>query len=62
MRKIELPKLNDVKILKKNISNFSVELEKGDEVQIVGIGDRGYDLMEVSSGSTIFECGWDLFE
>lgn len=51
-----------MKILKKSVSNFSVEFEEGDEVQIIGIGERGYDLMEVSSGSTIFECGWDLFE
>lgn len=62
MKKIERPKLHDIKILKKNISNLSVEFEKGDEVQIVAIGDRGYDLMEVSSGSVICECGWDLFE
>lgn len=64
MKKIEKPKLYDVKILKWNVSNFSVEFEKGDEVQIVCIGERGYDLMMVDSGDTfkIVECGWDLFE
>lgn len=62
MIKIEGPKVLDVKTLKRNVSNLSVILEKGDEVQIIGIGERGYDIMEVSSGSTVFECGWDLFE
>lgn len=62
MIKNESPKVLDVKTLKRNVSNLSVEFEKGDEVQIIGIGERGYDLMEVSSGCTIFECGWDLFE
>lgn len=61
MKKIEEPKMYDVKILKKEVSNFSVTLEEGDEVQIVGIGERGYDLMEVDSGNTVSECGWDLF-
>lgn len=62
MIKIEGPKVLDVKTLKRNVSNLSVILEKGDEVQIIGIGERGYDIMEVSSGITVFECGWDLFE
>lgn len=56
------PKLYDVKVLKRDVSNMNVKFEKGDNVQIVGIGERGYDLMEVDSGHTIFECGWDLFE
>lgn len=38
------------------------EFEEGDEVQVIGIGERGYNLMEVSSGMAICECGWDLFE
>ena len=61
MKQINKTELYDVKILKKNVSNFSVEFEKGDQVQIIGIGERGYDLMEVDSGNTVFECGWDLF-
>lgn len=62
MKKLNTPKLNDVKTLKKNLSTFSVEFEKGDEVQIIGIGERGYDLMAVDSGHVMFECGWDIFE
>lgn len=62
MKVTKQPEIYDVKILKKNVSNFTVEFEKGDEVQIIGIGERGYDLMEVGSGKTIIECGWDLFE
>ncbi|CAF1916261.1 hypothetical protein [Bacillus subtilis] len=62
MKRIENPKLNDVKILKKDVSSFAVELEKGDKVQIIGIGERGYDLKYVDSGEVVKECGWDLFE
>ena len=62
MKKIESQKLHGVKILKKNISNFALEFEEGDEVQIIGIGERGCDSMEVSSGTVIYECGWDIFK
>lgn len=62
MKRIENPKLNDVKILKKDVSSFAVELEKGDEVQIIGIGERGYDLKHLASGEVVNECGWDLFQ
>ncbi|AVM24288.1 hypothetical protein [Bacillus pumilus] len=61
MKKAENLKLNDVKILRKDVSNFTVELEKGDEVQIIGIGERGYDLKHLASGEIVNECGWDLF-
>lgn len=62
MKIIKKPKLHDVKTLKRNISLFTVEFEIGDQVEIIGIGERGYDLKEVSSGRTVLECGWDLFE
>lgn len=62
MKTIQKPKIDDVKTLKKNVSNFSCELEKGDKVKIIGIGERGYDLLEVNSGAKLRECGWDLFE
>lgn len=62
MKKINNPKLHDIKTLKKNISCFGIEFEKGDEVEILSIGERGYDLMEVTSGKRIIECGWDLFQ
>ncbi|MEV9652453.1 hypothetical protein [Bacillus aerius] len=62
MKRIENPKLNDVKILKKEVSNFAVELEIGDEVQIIGVGERGYDLKHLASGEVVNECGWDIFE
>lgn len=56
------PKVNDIKILKENLSTFSVELEKGDQVKVIGIGERGYDLEHVESGQKLIECGWDIFE
>ncbi|UZD72298.1 hypothetical protein [Bacillus siamensis] len=61
MKRIEQPKINDIKTLKENISNFTVELERGDTVQIIDIGERGYDLRHVDSGEVLRECGWDLF-
>ena len=62
MKTIQQPNINDIKTLKRNVSNFSYELEKGDKVKIIGIGERGYDIEEVESGATVIECGWDLFE
>lgn len=61
MKKFESPKNGDIKILKVSVSSFSVELEKGDTVEIIGIGERGYDLKHVGSEEVVKECGWDLF-
>jgi len=59
---IQQTKIGDVKVLKKSVSNFLVTLEVGDQVEIIGIGERGYNLKELTSGTVVLECGWDLFE
>lgn len=54
--------VGDVKKLKVSVSNFATELEPGDEVKVIDIGERGYDLMHVDSGHVVRECGWDIFK
>ena len=63
MRKLEsVHNVGDLRTLKKEIANIHIVFEKGDKVEIVGKGERGYDLKHVDSGDVIREAGWDLFE
>ena len=62
MKRIEHSKIGDIKVLKREIRNFSVVLEKGDKVEIIGKGERGFDIKHIDSGYKILECGWDIFE
>lgn len=62
MKKNEDIKLGDVKVLKKRVGSVVMDFEKGDQVKIVAITDKGYDLMEINSGVIIRECGWPHFK
>ena len=62
MKRIENPKIGDIRVLKREIRNFSVILEIGDKVEIIGKGERGYDIRHIDSGYKLLECGWDIFE
>ncbi|WCS68158.1 hypothetical protein Goe21_00480 [Bacillus phage vB_BsuM-Goe21] len=55
-------KIGDIKILKKDIDTLFCIIEKGDKVEVMGIGERGYDIKEVITGARAIECGFDIFE
>ena len=46
-----------VTIVEDGISSCSGSFEKGTKVQVIGIGPRGYDLMD-EHGNKITETGW----
>lgn len=58
----DLKQVGSIKTLKSDVGSLLVRLKKGDKVQIIGIGDRGYDLKGVTSDGKVIACGWDLFE
>lgn len=62
--KINAPKVavGDKKVLKVEFHFPHVTFEKGDVVEVIGIGERGYDIVEVNTGTRLVECGWDIFE
>jgi hypothetical protein len=54
--------ISNIQTLKKDVSTMSGTITKGSQVQIVGIGDRGYEIKDIDSGVVFIECGYDLFE
>lgn len=62
MKLIKKVEIGDVKILKREVSNMRVVLEKGDKVVVTDIGERGYDIKYLGSEYGVSECGWDIFE
>ncbi|WCS67929.1 hypothetical protein Goe26_00170 [Bacillus phage vB_BsuM-Goe26] len=60
MKELTKPSIGDRRILKQDIGSLAKVFEKGDEVKIIAIGERGYDLKQ--GDSVMCECGWDIFE
>lgn len=54
------PAVGDKMILERDVSSLSKVFKKGDEVEIVSIGERGYDLRQ--GNNVKCGCGWDIFE
>ena len=52
------PKIGERVITTRKLSNCAGYMERGTEVTITDIGDRGYDLVD-DEGNRIIECGWD---
>lgn len=48
--------------LKRDVRNVYGTIEKGSEVIVTGLGQRGYSIRDAESGQTSIECGFDLFE
>lgn len=53
--------IGDKVILSKDIESCSGTFEKGTEVYICDIGNRGYSIKD-EFGNKIIECGWDICE
>ena len=55
------PKVGERVITTRNLNNFAGYMEKGSEVTVIGIGERGYDI-EDDEENQILECGWDCIK
>jgi len=56
-------KVGDIKTMKVELTTIGGNvIEVGDKVEITGIGERGYDILEIKTKIRLLECGWDIFE
>ena len=56
------PKVDDIKVLKRNLTCMKGTLLAGSRVEIVGYGDRGWEVKDLESGEVVGEAGWDIFK
>lgn len=53
------PEIGDWVITKRTHTNFAGTMDVGTEVQIIGIGIRGYDIVD-DEGNVVREIGWEI--
>ena len=53
------PEIGDWVVTKKIHSNCAGYMDVGTEVQIIGVGIRGYDIVD-DEGNVVREIGWEI--
>lgn len=53
------PEIGDWVITKRTHTNFAGTMDVGTEVKIIGVGIRGYDIVD-AEGNVVREIGWEI--